>query len=53
MSHIVQIGLDRIKSYQALKQAQGSMNLARCPSPEMYERGNYVKILQGYAKRMA
>lgn len=38
--------------YESLKQAQGSMNLARCPSPEMYERGNYVKILQGYAKRM-
>ncbi|TPW08171.1 MAG: dihydroorotate dehydrogenase (fumarate), partial [bacterium] len=38
--------------YDSLKQAQGSMNLARCPNPEMYERGNYVRILQGYAKRM-
>jgi dihydroorotate dehydrogenase (fumarate) len=39
--------------YKSLKQAQGSMNLAHCPNPELYERGNYVKILQGYAKRMS
>jgi dihydroorotate dehydrogenase (fumarate) len=38
------------KEYESLAQAQGSMNLAKSPNPEMYERGNYVKILQGYAK---
>jgi len=38
------------KEYESLAQAQGSMNLAKSPNPELYERGNYVKILQGYAK---
>ncbi|MBI3819963.1 MAG: dihydroorotate dehydrogenase-like protein [Planctomycetes bacterium] len=38
--------------YQSLRQAQGSMNLSRCPRPEMYERGNYIKILQGYTRMM-
>ncbi|MCK6447638.1 MAG: dihydroorotate dehydrogenase-like protein [Planctomycetes bacterium] len=36
--------------YDSLAQAKGSMNLARSPNPENYERGNYVKILQGYAR---
>jgi dihydroorotate dehydrogenase (fumarate) len=36
--------------YDSLAQAQGSMNLARSPDPENYERGNYVKILQGYSR---
>jgi dihydroorotate dehydrogenase (fumarate) len=38
--------------YESLRQAQGSMSLQKSPSPAMYERGNYVKILQGYAKTM-
>ncbi|MCC6408964.1 MAG: dihydroorotate dehydrogenase-like protein [Planctomycetes bacterium] len=38
--------------YESLAQAQGSMNLARSPNPENYERGNYVKILQGYSRAM-
>lgn len=38
--------------YDSLRQAQGSLNLARCPNPEIYERGNYIKILQGYARAM-
>jgi dihydroorotate dehydrogenase (fumarate) len=38
--------------YVSLRQAQGSMNLSRSPSPEAYERGNYMKILQGYARGM-
>ncbi len=36
--------------YESLRQAQGSMNLARCQHPETYERGNYLKILQGYSR---
>lgn len=36
--------------YESLVQGQGSMNLAKSPNAELYERGNYVKILQGYAK---
>jgi dihydroorotate dehydrogenase (fumarate) len=36
--------------YDSLAQAQGSMNLARSPDPESYERGNYIRILQGYSR---
>jgi dihydroorotate dehydrogenase (fumarate) len=32
--------------YDSLKQAQGSMSLSRCPDPEAFERGNYLRILQ-------
>ena len=38
--------------YQSLRQAQGSMNLARSPNPALYERGNYIRILQGYARSL-
>lgn len=38
--------------YKSLRQAQGSLSLQKSPSPETFERGNYVKILQGYAKSM-
>ncbi len=37
--------------YSALREARGSLNLSRSPRPELYERGNYVKILQGYSRR--
>jgi dihydroorotate dehydrogenase (fumarate) len=40
------------KEYESLRQAQGSMNLAKSPQPGVYERGNYVKLLQGYARAM-
>jgi dihydroorotate dehydrogenase (fumarate) len=39
--------------YESLRQAQGSMNLAKSPQPLIYERGNYVKLLQGYARSMS
>jgi len=32
--------------YDSLRQAQGSMSLLRCPDPEAFERGNYMRILQ-------
>ena len=38
--------------YESLRQAQGSMNLSRSPNPVTYERGNYIRILQGYARSM-
>jgi dihydroorotate dehydrogenase (fumarate) len=38
--------------YESLRQAQGSMNLARSPNPALYERGNYIRILQGYARSL-
>jgi dihydroorotate dehydrogenase (fumarate) len=36
--------------YASLRQAQGSMSLVRCPDPAAWERGNYVRLLQGYAR---
>jgi dihydroorotate dehydrogenase (fumarate) len=32
--------------YESLGQARGSMSLAKCPDPEAFERGNYMRILQ-------
>jgi dihydroorotate dehydrogenase (fumarate) len=32
--------------YESLRQAQGSMSLERCPDPDAFERGNYMKVLQ-------
>ncbi len=34
--------------YESLRQAQGSMNLVRCPDAKAFERANYAKILQGW-----
>ncbi|GAB4199915.1 MAG: dihydroorotate dehydrogenase-like protein [Sandaracinaceae bacterium] len=34
--------------YESLAQLRGSMNLARCPDPQVFERGNYLKLLQGW-----
>jgi len=38
------------KEYESLKQALGSMNLARCPDPSAYERANYMRVLSGWSK---
>jgi dihydroorotate dehydrogenase (fumarate) len=35
--------------YESLAQAQGSMNLARCPDPKAYERANYIHVLQSWS----
>jgi dihydroorotate dehydrogenase (fumarate) len=32
--------------YESLQQMLGSMSLRRCPNPEAFERGNYLKVLQ-------
>ncbi|MCS6970784.1 MAG: dihydroorotate dehydrogenase-like protein [Planctomycetota bacterium] len=32
--------------YDSVRQIQGSMNLKRCPDPSLYQRGNYIQILQ-------
>jgi dihydroorotate dehydrogenase (fumarate) len=32
--------------YASLSQLRGSMNMARCPNPSAFERGNYVKMLR-------
>ena len=34
--------------YDSLQQMQGSMNLASCPDPRVYERANYMMMLQGW-----
>ena len=34
--------------YDSLRQAQGSMSLMRSPAPEAFERGNYMRALQGW-----
>jgi dihydroorotate dehydrogenase (fumarate) len=34
--------------YESLRQMQGSMNLTRCPDPHVYERANYIQLLQSY-----
>lgn len=36
--------------YESLAQAKGSMNLDRCPDPYAYERGNYLRLLQGWRR---
>ena len=36
--------------YSSLRQMQGSMNLARCPDPAAFERGNYLRILQSWTQ---
>ena len=40
-----------VPEYESLEQAQGSMSLLRCPNPEAFERGNYMKILQPWRAR--
>jgi len=34
--------------YESLRQMQGSMNLESCPDPRVYERANYMLMLQGW-----
>lgn len=34
--------------YESLEQMRGSMNLARCADPQMYERANYIHLLNSY-----
>jgi len=37
-----------LHEYESVRQMRGSMGLSRCPNPEAFERGNYVKILQSW-----
>ncbi len=34
--------------YEFLEQMQGNMNLLACPDPKVYERANYMLVLQGW-----
>jgi dihydroorotate dehydrogenase (fumarate) len=40
----------RANEYTSVKQMKGSMSMARSPEPELFERGNYIRILQGWRK---
>ena len=33
--------------YESLAQMKGSMSRAACPDPSVYERANYMQVLQG------
>ena len=37
-----------VHEYEQLSQMRGALNLARCPNPTAYERGNYLQILQSW-----
>jgi dihydroorotate dehydrogenase (fumarate) len=55
-THITRVREDMITwldehEYVSLAQACGSMSLLRCPDPEAFERGNYMKILQTWKAR--
>lgn len=34
------------REYESVAQMRGSMNLQRCPDPNAFERGNYIRLLQ-------
>lgn len=34
--------------YASVAELRGCMNLARCPDPAAYERGNYIRLLQSW-----
>ncbi|MEE9219030.1 MAG: dihydroorotate dehydrogenase-like protein [Acidobacteriota bacterium] len=36
--------------YESLQQMQGNMSLLRCPDPNVYERSNYMRILQSWPR---
>jgi dihydroorotate dehydrogenase (fumarate) len=36
--------------YESLAQLRGSMNVARCPDPTIYERANYIHLLQSFSR---
>jgi dihydroorotate dehydrogenase (fumarate) len=47
----MRVGLARLieeRGYASLSEMHGCMNLARCPDPAAFERGNYMRILQNW-----
>ncbi len=36
------------RGYASLSAMHGCMNLARCPDPAAFERGNYMRVLQNW-----
>ena len=39
--------------WPSVRQLQGVMDLDRCPNPEVYERANYMLMLQGWSRAAA
>lgn len=40
------------REYESLRQAHGSMSLAKVPNPGAYERASYMRVLQGWRPEM-
>jgi dihydroorotate dehydrogenase (fumarate) len=38
------------KEYDSLAQLKGSMDMAKCPDPQVFARANYMKILGGWKR---
>lgn len=36
--------------YDSVSQVKGSLDFSRCPDPAAFERGNYMRVLQGYRR---
>ena len=52
-AHLATVKADVVRwlvdhEYESLTQLRGSMNLARCPDPGAFERGNYVRVLTSW-----
>jgi dihydroorotate dehydrogenase (fumarate) len=41
----------REHEYESIEQMRGSMNLEACPDPGVYERANYMLVLQSWRGR--
>jgi dihydroorotate dehydrogenase (fumarate) len=53
---VLRRGLERWmedRDYESLRQMQGSMSLERCPDPQAFERGNYMRVLQTWRRDLA
>jgi len=35
-----------VHEYESVDQMRGSMSLSHCPDPSVYERANYLRVLQ-------
>ena len=53
---VLRQGLERWmeeREYASIAQLRGSMSLARCPDPQAFERGGYMRVLQTWRRDAA
>ena len=53
---VLRDGLERWmeeREYASIAQLRGSMSLARCPDPQAFERGSYMRVLQTWRRDTA